>query len=479
MEWSSYQQDIHAWMAGSVATGAQAAFVEAGAGSAKSTTLAHGSKLAPERRRIFLAYGHDIAREMLKKVSGEVATTHALGLRTLPGSPKIDKHKVRNIVDSHQWWLTKAYGSELVRLVSLAKNAAIDTSPNSLKAIEQLCEDHELDIPEADRRLACIEALSVLTESNADRRTVDFDDMIYLPTVVYDEPMPGYELVMIDEAQDWNAVQMRMLGKLVGGEQRVIVVGDPFQSIYAFRGADPESMDRMREFLRRRSMDVADFRLPICYRCSRAVVKEAQAYQPWLEPWSEAPDGDVRHAVKAGAEFWREFQHGAESVLVLCRNRAPLYDLWINELARLEIRPLGMGGIFEDVAAIVRRARANGCSTLADLEAQVLTWLARSLNSDRRDALELTFSIAAQYTDSLDHLEGLLAKQKDDARTGFGNIQFSTIHGAKGREAEVVVVLNFDLIGQGAESEWQKQQERNLAYVAITRARRRLIYLTA
>jgi superfamily I DNA/RNA helicase len=63
---------------------------------------------------------------------------------------------------------------------------------------------------------------------------IDYDDQIYMP-VLFGGTWPKFPLVLCDETQDLSAINHVMLEQLV--DKRVIIVGDPWQSIYAFRGA--------------------------------------------------------------------------------------------------------------------------------------------------------------------------------------------------------------------------------------------------
>lgn len=80
--------------------------------------------------------------------------------------------------------------------------------------------------------------------------TVDFDDLLLRTTHLLERNEPvranvqqKFQYVMVDEYQDTNAIQEKLLG-LWNGTGNVCVVGDPDQSIYAFRGAAPAVMDR-------------------------------------------------------------------------------------------------------------------------------------------------------------------------------------------------------------------------------------------
>src|SRR5689334_997893 len=74
---------------------------------------------------------------------------------------------------------------------------------------------------------------------------VDFDDLLFL-TVDVLERFPealerwrkAFRYVLVDEYQDTNHAQYRLLQLLAGGHRNLFAVGDPDQSIYAFRGAD-------------------------------------------------------------------------------------------------------------------------------------------------------------------------------------------------------------------------------------------------
>ena len=85
---------------------------------------------------------------------------------------------------------------------------------------------------------------------------VDFDDLLVLPVQLWErhpEVLAAYRerwrYVLVDEYQDTNAAQYRLLRLLTGGHRNLGVVGDPDQSIYGFRGADLRNiLDFERDF---------------------------------------------------------------------------------------------------------------------------------------------------------------------------------------------------------------------------------------
>src|SRR5262249_20322857 len=73
---------------------------------------------------------------------------------------------------------------------------------------------------------------------------LDYAELVHRAVLLAERPEVGaelrrrYELVLVDEYQDTDPSQVRLLAALAGGGRDLIAVGDPDQSIYAFRGAD-------------------------------------------------------------------------------------------------------------------------------------------------------------------------------------------------------------------------------------------------
>ena len=61
---------------------------------------------------------------------------------------------------------------------------------------------------------------------------IDFDDMIWIP-LVENFPLPQFDVLFVDEAQDFNEMQRQMILRCIGNN-RVVIVGDRNQAIYGF-----------------------------------------------------------------------------------------------------------------------------------------------------------------------------------------------------------------------------------------------------
>jgi DNA helicase II / ATP-dependent DNA helicase PcrA len=182
--------------------------------------------------------------------------------------------------------------------ISMAKNQLI--LPEAYKArVSSFYDQTVADVYELYQRR--------LINSNA----VDFDDLLML-TVEVLERFPeartrwqkAFRYVLVDEYQDTNHAQYRLLQLLASEHKNVFAVGDPDQSIYAFRGAD---IRNILEFER----DFGGAKLIALeqnYRSTNSILQTANAvisHNRERKPknlWSELGDGDPVRVVEVEDE---------------------------------------------------------------------------------------------------------------------------------------------------------------------------------
>lgn len=124
--------------------------------------------------------------------------------------------------------------------------------------------------------------------------------------------------ILVHNCQDMNKNQ-QALAFMACPTGRIVIVGDPAQSIYAFRGADVRSMPRMTELLTHSERPCQTLPLTFTRRCPKAVVVLARELVPDIEAMPEAPEGEIVHIQEA--DFSQQAQPGD---MVLCRTNAPL-----------------------------------------------------------------------------------------------------------------------------------------------------------
>ena len=107
---------------------------------------------------------------------------------------------------------------------------------------------------------------------------VDFDDLLLKPyRVLMSDPdiryrmQDRYQHIMVDEFQDTNALQFELVRVLGDIHRNICVVGDPDQSIYSWRNAKPENMERLAEVLDACKV----FELSESYRSTKTIIAAA------------------------------------------------------------------------------------------------------------------------------------------------------------------------------------------------------------
>ncbi len=141
---------------------------------------------------------------------------------------------------------------------------------------------------------------------------VDFDDLIRLPLAVLEahpdacaEWRERLRYLLVDEYQDTNLAQYRLLALLAGPRGAFTCVGDDDQSIYAWRGANPENLDQ----LARDWPALKLIKLEQNYRCSKRILRAA--------------NGLIAHNVHLHAKaLWSELPEGAPIRIIECKSRA-------------------------------------------------------------------------------------------------------------------------------------------------------------
>lgn len=468
--WSPFQESIFTAVA-ALPEGSHLV-IEALAGSGKSTTIEHCVDLVPARYRVLVcAFNKSIADALLARMPGDVdvMTLHSLGsriVRSAMGSRELEKYyvadKAKEIIGRD--WAVREARTACAKLVSLAKGTLTPADPEELDA---LADEYGIEIPrKASREEIVRAAASILRWCREQAGPIDFDDMIWLPEA-RDLAAPTWNYVFVDETQDLNAAQLALVRRVAGSAGRIVAVGDRRQAIYGFRGADREAIPRMIRELRARTLP-----LSITYRCPRSVVREANELVPELAAAPNAPEGIVREVSEE-----RLRADAAPGDMVLSRTNAPLVSLcyrWLASGRRAMIQGRDIG---EGLIVWINNA---GAASVPQLMRTIAEWRAKEIARlteaerdtqsviDKADCLEALCEGCASTDAVIDKCERLFGEAKSPA----GAILLSSTHRAKGLEADRVWLL------RGTYLRWPGDEEENLLYVAITRSKRELIYVS-
>jgi superfamily I DNA/RNA helicase len=368
--------------------------------------------------------------------------------------------------------------NQVSRLVSLFKANTMIEIPD-FNSVMDIADRYGIDIGDDAERIQMVQ--NVYAKCLQYHTVMDFDDQVFMP-IYLNLPVPSYDVVIVDESQDLNPIQQELVIK---AGKRVICVGDDRQAIYGFRGADPKSMDNMREKL---NADVLP--LSICYRCPRKVVELAQTIVPDIEWAPEAKDGIVENVKREIFE-----QRAKDGDYVLCRTTAPLVSTclkFIREGRKAIVRGRDIG---QQLMSLVNKISSDGYQPIesfrdalqqyrnaqlerlqrAEREAEII-----ALN-DRVDTILVLIERCSRVGEIQVQVDQIFADERtlaDGTVIKLTGTVFCTVHKSKGLEADVIWILEPKLMPHpAAKTEEQKLQEMNLKYVAITRSLSELYFV--
>jgi len=346
---------------------------------------------------------------------------------------------------------------------------------NTPELWDAMAETHDVDpdlIPIAQQALT-------ISVDEAFTRRIDFDDQLYMPVLFVRPPQwPKFRTILVDEAQDLNTLQHEMIANLLmqggpakdgrgGRGGRVIAFGDSHQAIYGFRGALYDSMALLRK-----RFSMTTLPLSASYRCPRTVIELAARDVPHITAAPGAPEGSVTH---------RDFEWTLDDFTagdhILCRYNAPLVKLAMQFLkAKRPVQILGkdVAAGFNAMIDRVARQPMPVPTFLTKLNAHIEAEIERRKASEDRLRDQQAALIA--LADGARTTEDLKAAIKAIFESP-APITLSSIHKAKGLEWSRVWFLNPNPIpAKRSATEEEFQQEHNLRYVGITRAKHDLVF---
>lgn len=459
--------------------------------SAQQKAIFDAVSIGPKPLTIaMVAFNKDIATDFAARVpmGVDAMTMHSLGNKAVKahfGWCKVNGYRTRNLIEKH---LGEVQYKKLVKesfpvvklveeVVSLYKQTLTDW--NDAAAIDAMIAHYDIPLNGDRTRVLDIAAAVMLlsTTPNKDKE-IDFDDMIWLPVYHAMKVVP-YDLLIVDECQDLNRAR-QALALMFG--RRLMLIGDENQAIYGFAGADAESMVRMEKLLSDSDRGCMVLPLTETRRCGKAIVEHARQDVPDFSAHVSCPAGEVRFDVPVD-EFEKTAQAGD---MVLCRTNAPLVRQafrWIKERVPCFIRGRDIG---KRLATVVEKSKAT---TIADLfahvekyrETHVAKELAKKNPSDNamqavHDTCDCIILFATDCKTVADVIANINDMFSDTAKAN--SRELSSIHKAKGREANTVWILRSDLLpGPWAKLEWEVAEELHLRYVARTRAIHSLRYV--
>lgn len=454
--------------------------------SGKTFTLCKLAEMTPPiKSSIFLAFNKSIAEELGQRLPRTVKaqTLHSCALSSLCKAFSLNF----SLSDSKNFNLAKEkmefkgvhpkrIPGIIMKVCRLYDLMRFNLVPDDIEAIIALGERYGED---ADEELAkrAIE-LRMLNKRIADnyflkggggKLPMDFTDMLYYATqYVHKEDFKQYNVVMVDEIQDLSPLQYQLIKMLKTPRGRLVGVGDEKQAIYGFQGSNLDTLNAIKN-----APNTVTLPLSITYRCARDIVDEACKVFP---DGIVAAPGAVKGFVGDGT-----FKDAQEGDFILCRNNAPLVDAFIT-LLRQGKKCTILGKEFGDELVSLIDSVEDVWGLEQVLENMISKLQKKGVKSPTKceayDKLNEKVNVLLSLYEYFGDLETVRSRIYDIfVENASRGITLSTIHKSKGLESDNIYFLEPELLpSKYATTELALYAERCLKFVAITRARKRLIY---
>jgi DNA helicase-2/ATP-dependent DNA helicase PcrA len=462
MDWSAYQTAVFS----DVENGTGNTQISAVAGSGKTTTLVESFYHVPSNATIgAFAFNKKIQIEWESRspARANCLTMHAMGLRTIKKVfPRavIDNDKAAGYIkaeygDEKDTW---EFRSELERAVALSKL----TLSSSFAEIDEMLDKYDIETGSLSRDEFISSTQDIVETTKNDTNRIDFNDMIWFPLVHGMKP-DKYDFVFADEVQDFNKCQTELVLSTVAPGGRIITCGDSAQAIYGWIGADSNSIDNIVRRLNSKTLN-----LSVCYRCAKSIIELAQTYNSEIEYAPSAEEGQVIDISKS-----KIVETAKAGDFIISRTNAPLVSLCFEMIKQgipcnIAGREIGKGLLF-----MIKKSKAENIIEFLDWvtkwrDNEVMRFSAMNRNFDHvNDKAECLIAFC-EHAFTLSDVEANIRKMFDDVDDNKKVILTST-HKAKGLERDRAILL------WGTYKPEKGQEEKNLAYVAITRAKKTLI----
>ena len=490
---SRYQQAIYDFVGTGEGNGAGIAV----AGSGKTTTAVKSMDNIPGHKSVsFNCFSSIIAKELGSRIThlsnAEASTYNALGWRVCRGrwgfiNLSDEGIKGKNTDKTNDTFKSILggllleedkktyfkYKYVMKKLVQLCRGSMCLTTRQAMDMLPELIDHHDITIKGYDEFLKYFERVYELCINN--RHTMDFVDQVFMP-IKYGLEFPRVDFKIIDEYQDTNLLQYETLRRSLCPGGRILVIGDPNQCIYGFTGSHRGIIDQyIQEF------HAVKLPLYICYRCSKAAVRDAQQWVPHIEPFEKNKEGIVDYI-----PYHKYMEMVTDDDLIVCRTIAPLL--------RSVMRFIGMRipayvdgkDIKDGLNNLIDRVTDNNNrmdilrfdAELREYVRKQKEWLEKMDRENaiqtlegQQDGLQAVMQGCNTVMDLKKTLEIVIPEK------GHGRRHMS-IHKSKGLETSKTGSL-FSLPNKPRKlkKEWMIEEEKNLNYVRATRTQNNTYYV--
>lgn len=421
----------------------------------------------------FVAFTRAAAREALTRLgvrqSKTIRTLHSLAYEVCGVSREqvVDSIKLQEFADLVGYPITntnsidegeQTVGDEMLEVCSLAEAMQMPLE----RVFEERRPDLDLDITTMFKdaydqwKNAC--------------GFVDFNDM--LKGMAEMNPDLGISHLFVDEGQDLSPLQWKVVRGLMAHASKVMVAGDDDQAIYTWAGADPHGMEALRGAYGGSSVVLGQsYRVPRCaHRLAEEVIQRVcqrvdKEYAPRKEEGLIQTFASIKYLDGMSGD-----------TLVLYRNHSMRSDVeeWLID-NRVPYTMIGSvkSSLFDSRYANAIRAWMN-LKDGKEISMNQLACMGKAARREfKQDVANKDFNLilSKHWLDIFEVPPAYIDYLMQVDLRAVPHVRVSTIHSAKGMEADNVVLMN----GMGARTfEQMNDDEHRVWYVAVTRTRHNL-----
>lgn len=474
--WTSEQEEIFAQLQKT----STSLMISAYAGSAKTTTLAKGISLMKPIPTLAVAFGRKTTQELRERLPpwvdvktansiGHSAWNSAIGRRC-----EVDKDKLKELLrplglDEDEWWMLRT-------LVNLARARGL--VPKGLQGVslqEDTSESWKTlsDYSPTEEQISLAREVLKKCIHQSYTGLIDFEDQIYM-SACFGGSFKKYPLILLDEAQDLSPTNHRQIYR--SASDRIVALGDQFQSIMAFRGSDANSMENLRKL----RPEWIDLKLSKTFRCPKAIVRRRRRLIPDFTAAETNLEGQVKILTGMGWR-WSDIPK-VETIAILCRNNAPLISMKAKLLyCGISCQLIGRDS-WRPLISLAKKILPDS-GTSESFARAIALWRDEELEKTigKEAKLELITERAASLLEIINSfpatsLIDIISRIKEIFAEDSSSLMLSTGHSAKGLEFGCVIHLDPwripSIFAKTAES---IQQEDNILNVIETRTKQFLI----
>jgi DNA helicase-2/ATP-dependent DNA helicase PcrA len=200
------------------------------------------------------------------RVIRDYSKNKGLNLKLLEGSKEVNKYKLLSnfYKEVHNEYISEEKLDALVNRIGYIKNMMLDQEEDLLEEIDRFSE-----------------LFSMYENFKKKYKYIDFDDMLAMGLNILKKDstlrrkyVNMYDFIQVDEGQDTSKLQMEIIKLLTKDRNNLFIVADDDQSIYSFRGADPQGLFDLQKFF----PDLKVHYMETNYRCSKNIVTAANNF---------------------------------------------------------------------------------------------------------------------------------------------------------------------------------------------------------